>query len=133
MAGAWADLASALPIFAGLQIAGPEWPGAALAGASGVNSATNTFVVKHTIAVSFLTQTAASMLDASICADHMLERFVQQLGNRLDFLVRDPDEARRAGTAVAAHRAAKAQAGMIPSLLGVDFDAHAMILAGKDV
>src|ERR1022692_2861302 len=117
MTGAGADFAGVLPILGRFDVALPEWPGAALAGPSGVDGAAGRLVVKNTVAVRLLAQAAASMGDVRVHGGHLLGRLVQERGDGVDLFVGNPDVARRAGAAIAALGAAETQTAVIPGLI----------------
>src|SRR4029077_1472829 len=104
------------PVSGTVHVAFPERPRPALSRPHGIDSAARLAVVEHAIAVGPLFERPAMALAASVEAGHFFQWFGAELGNRPDLIVRPPDEAGRAGAAVSAPRASKAQAVGVPGL-----------------
>src|SRR5262245_553143 len=114
LARARTDLARPLPGFRGGDVALPKRPGAALPRPHRVDGAAGGLVVEDAVAAGLLAQRPAAVGAASVQAGDFLHGLAEELCDGRDFRVVHPDVARLAGAAVAAARAAEAQAVAVP-------------------
>src|SRR5438128_2783489 len=114
LARAGADAAGFLPRLGRLDVALPERPGPALPRPHRVDGTAGLARPEDAIAVFPLAQAAAGADLARVQTFDFLGRLAAQLGDGLDFLGVDPDDAGRPGAAVAAAGAAEAQAVGVP-------------------
>src|SRR5262249_60691275 len=105
-----------VPVLGGLDVALPERPGAALRRADGVDGTPPFAVVEDAITVAFLAQRPAAAGVARVQGLHAVERLAEEVGDGGQVIRTDPDVARLARAAVAAPRAAEAQAVFVPGL-----------------
>ncbi len=88
-------------------------------GANAVDRTASCSLEKHAIAVGFFTQRSPSARHVGVQRANLLDRLLQKIGDGLEFFIRDPDEARRSGTAITALGAMKSQPLLEPrSIVG---------------
>src|SRR5947209_2445871 len=102
LAGAGAGGPGPLPVLGRGHVTVPERPSPALPRADRVNGTAPGAVVKDAVAVGLLAQAALAVHRAGVQPEHLFRRLAAVPGDRRDFLVVDPDDAGRAGAAIAA-------------------------------
>src|SRR5205814_2888896 len=109
VAGPGADGLRPLPRRRTLDVALPERPRPALRRADGVDGAAPGAVVEDAVAVGLLAERPPAARLAGVQRPHLLDRLAEELGDRREFVVGDPDESRFAGAALAAAGAGERQ------------------------
>src|SRR5439155_17071012 len=96
-----------------------EWPGAALTRAGLVDGAfAGLAIEKDAVAIGELLQAFAGPNVADVAVFELRDLNTNQSSQSRDFLVVDPNVARRARTAVAALSAIETQTGVVPGKIG---------------
>src|SRR6266478_8148066 len=114
--GSRAFLAGLFPSFRCKGRAFPERPSPTLAGASGVDRATELTIIKDAIAVGFFFQTPLAAVEPSVSRLGLIDTLASKLGNGGNLFIIHPNKTRRAGAAVAASRATKPQTILVPGI-----------------
>lgn len=121
LAGAGAFALGPLPVLGRGDVAFPEGPAPALPRPDRVDRAAFFPVVHHAVAVRLLAEAPAIPYPANMNLGELFHRLPAIRGDLPNLLVVDPDIARRPGAAVAALRAAEAEAVLVPGFgHGVD-------------
>ena len=112
------------PAFRAVEVRIPERPGPALARSDRIDGASAGLAVeKRAVAVGKLFESRPTTFEPSVFEFHLANRFAQEPGDLFEFLLINPDVSRCARAAVAALRAGKLQAILVPGrLLAHDFE-----------
>src|SRR4051812_28437798 len=88
---AGADPLDVFPVFRGLDVLGPEWPGPALNGTRGIDRATGHLVPEDAVSPGTLDEAEILPDLADVAGRERFDRLAPELGDLLDFPDGDPD------------------------------------------